>query len=133
MAGSISWERIEYDSGNVYEGEYGDDSPHGKGKMIYADGSVYEGEWEDGEFVGASGSSKADENVIMVIDAVTFQESGAIFAKGKNISAAVKRDEEVLLVGNKINTKVIIDHLVVVHKKDGPVLDCTPYRSCICP
>jgi hypothetical protein len=39
---------IKYDSGDVYEGEFKDSKPHGKGKITYTDdGRVCEGNWED--------------------------------------------------------------------------------------
>jgi hypothetical protein len=40
--------RIEYENGDVYEGEISFGEPHGKGKFVWADGSVYEGQFVNG-------------------------------------------------------------------------------------
>jgi len=41
---------IIYDNGNgdMYEGEFENNKPHGGGKMTYKDGRVQEGIWKDG-------------------------------------------------------------------------------------
>jgi hypothetical protein len=36
---------MTYKNGNVYEGTWLLDKPHGRGKMTYKNGDVYEGEW----------------------------------------------------------------------------------------
>jgi hypothetical protein len=43
---------ISRNGGDVYEGDFVDQSKHGRGKMIYADGRVQEGNWKKNEFVG---------------------------------------------------------------------------------
>ena len=45
-------ERMEYDGGDVYEGEMVDGYRHGKGKYTWADGSEYEGNWVKGKRCG---------------------------------------------------------------------------------
>lgn len=45
-------ERVEYDGGDVYEGEMADGYRHGKGKYTWADGSEYEGDWVKGKKCG---------------------------------------------------------------------------------
>jgi hypothetical protein len=40
---------INYNKGDVYDGEFRDAEPHGIGKMTYKDGRVVEGIWENGE------------------------------------------------------------------------------------
>eukprot|EP00984_Skeletonema_dohrnii_P000426 scaffold144_cov94-Skeletonema_dohrnii-CCMP3373.AAC.9 len=40
---------ITYDNGDVYEGEFESNKPHGVGKMMYKDGRVQEGIWKDGK------------------------------------------------------------------------------------
>ena len=42
-------ETYTWDDGDVYEGYWKGEYPHGKGKMTYANGDVYVGEWNDGE------------------------------------------------------------------------------------
>jgi hypothetical protein len=42
---------INYDKGDVYEGEFRDNEPHGIGKMTYKDGRVSEGIWENEKIV----------------------------------------------------------------------------------
>jgi hypothetical protein len=39
-------------SGDVYEGEYKENMPHGIGKKVYSGGGLEEGLWERGEFLG---------------------------------------------------------------------------------
>lgn len=41
-------ERVEFDNGDVYEGEMLDGLRHGKGKYTWANGDFYEGEWAKG-------------------------------------------------------------------------------------
>jgi len=40
---------MTYSNGDVYEGDWRDGNPHGKGKMTYSNGHVYEGDWRDGK------------------------------------------------------------------------------------
>ena len=39
-------------NGEVYEGHWAFDKPHGKGKLRLKDGSVFEGEYNNGEMNG---------------------------------------------------------------------------------
>ena len=39
---------ITFDNGDVYEGAFQDNEPHGVGKMTYKNGRVCEGIWKDG-------------------------------------------------------------------------------------
>jgi len=45
--------------GRVYEGDWVDDSAHGKGKITYPDGRVQEGNWEKAKFVGKSATPQS--------------------------------------------------------------------------
>ena len=47
-APQAEFKRIEYDGGDVYEGETRNGKRHGKGKYTWSDGSFYDGEWKDG-------------------------------------------------------------------------------------
>ena len=38
---------VEYENGDVYEGEEKDSKRHGIGRYYHADGAIYEGEWKD--------------------------------------------------------------------------------------
>ena len=42
---------VKFGNGDVYEGEFSSDKPHGVGKMAYNDGRVCEGIWNNGEIV----------------------------------------------------------------------------------
>ena len=46
---------LRYANGDVYEGEFHGNVPHGTGKYTYADGEVCDGQFEKGEFVDAEG------------------------------------------------------------------------------
>ena len=41
-----------YSDGNVYKGEWKDNTHDGKGKLTYRNGWFYEGEWKDGKYDG---------------------------------------------------------------------------------
>ena len=42
-----------YPDGRVYNGQYKDDRPHGRGKQTDAHGAIlYNGQWSMGEFIG---------------------------------------------------------------------------------
>ena len=51
-APQAEFKRIEYDGGDVYEGETRNGKRHGKGKYTWADGDTYEGDWKDGKRCG---------------------------------------------------------------------------------
>ena len=51
-APQAEFKRIEYDGGDVYEGETQNGKRHGKGKYTWADGDTYEGDWKDGKRCG---------------------------------------------------------------------------------
>lgn len=51
-APQAEFKRIEYDGGDVYEGETRNGKRHGKGKYTWADGDTYEGDWRDGKRCG---------------------------------------------------------------------------------
>ena len=40
---------IAFDNGDVYEGAFQDNEPHGVGKMTYKDGRICEGIWKKGK------------------------------------------------------------------------------------
>lgn len=44
----INLKRVEYDGGDVYEGEILNGKRHGHGTYTWSDGSFYDGEWKDG-------------------------------------------------------------------------------------
>lgn len=48
----INFKRVEYDGGDVYEGEILNGKRHGHGTYTWADGDTYEGEWKDGKLCG---------------------------------------------------------------------------------
>lgn len=48
----INFKRVEYDGGDVYEGEILNGKRHGHGTYTWADGDTYEGEWKDGKRCG---------------------------------------------------------------------------------
>lgn len=48
----INLKRVEYDGGDVYEGEILNGKRTGKGKYTWADGDTYEGDWRDGKRCG---------------------------------------------------------------------------------
>jgi len=52
--------RVEYRSGNVYDGEWGWGDFHGKGRLEEADGCAYEGEWFEGKRNGTGKQQWAD-------------------------------------------------------------------------
>lgn len=54
------FKRIEYDGGDVYEGETRNGKRHGKGKYTWADGDTYEGEWKDDRKDGNGKQSHPD-------------------------------------------------------------------------
>ena len=56
----INFKRIEYDGGDVYEGETRNGKRHGKGKYTWSDGSFYDGEWKDGKKDGNGKQSHPD-------------------------------------------------------------------------
>ena len=39
---------FNWESGNVYKGNYVDDERDGYGEMFWTDGSIYQGEWKQG-------------------------------------------------------------------------------------
>ena len=57
----------------MYEGEWKDGKPHGRGKCIYADGVLYEGEWKDGQ---SHGYGKIKSQMV-----ICMRESGRIIKK----------------------------------------------------
>jgi len=52
--------KLTLQSGDVYEGEYINEVPHGKGKMTYKDGKVEEGRWKDGKLLGEEEERKEE-------------------------------------------------------------------------
>ena len=48
----INFKRVEYDGGDVYEGEILNGKRHGHGTYTWADGDTYEGDWKDGKRCG---------------------------------------------------------------------------------
>ena len=56
----INFKRIEYDGGDVYEGETRNGKRHGKGKYTWSDGSFYDGEWKDDRKDGNGKQSHPD-------------------------------------------------------------------------
>lgn len=48
----INFKRVEYDGGDVYEGEILNGKRHGRGTYTWADGDTYEGDWMDGKRCG---------------------------------------------------------------------------------
>jgi hypothetical protein len=52
---------MRYANGDIYEGEFFNNKPHGMGKHTYADGEVYEGKFEKGEFVDEDGEFEDDD------------------------------------------------------------------------
>lgn len=44
--------KITYSTGEIYEGEFVDEVPHGKGTCKFTDGSVYSGQWSQGLMQG---------------------------------------------------------------------------------
>ena len=53
LAPAALGKRIEFDNGDVYDGELVDDIPHGTGVYLWADGRRYEGGFRDNRFHGA--------------------------------------------------------------------------------
>lgn len=51
-APQAEFKRIEYDGGDVYEGETRNGKRHGHGTYTWADGDTYEGDWRDGKRCG---------------------------------------------------------------------------------
>ena len=51
-APSVSIATYTYPNGDVYEGDWRDGKPHGRGKMTYPNGDVYEGDWLHGKANG---------------------------------------------------------------------------------
>ena len=51
-APQAEFKRIEYDGGDVYEGETRNGKRHGRGTYTWADGDFYEGDWRDGKRCG---------------------------------------------------------------------------------
>ena len=51
-APQAEFKRIEYDGGDVYEGETRNGKRHGHGTYTWADGDFYEGDWKDGKRCG---------------------------------------------------------------------------------
>jgi len=57
------YKKHTYSNGDVYEGDFKNDFPHGKGKMTYTNGTVYEGDWVyTGEGSNRHGKGKWTEN-----------------------------------------------------------------------
>ena len=48
----INFKRVEYDGGDVYEGEILNGKRHGHGTYTWADGDTYEGDWKEGKRCG---------------------------------------------------------------------------------
>lgn len=48
----INFKRVEYDGGDVYEGEILNGKRHDHGTYTWADGDTYEGDWRDGKRCG---------------------------------------------------------------------------------
>ena len=48
----INFKRVEYDGGDVYEGEILNGKRHGHGTYTWADGDTYEGDWKDSKRCG---------------------------------------------------------------------------------
>ena len=59
-APQAEFKRIEYDGGDVYEGETRNGKRHGKGKYTWSDGSFYDGEWKDDRKDGNGKQSHPD-------------------------------------------------------------------------
>ena len=59
-APQAEFKRVEYDGGDVYEGEILNGKRHGKGKYTWSDGSFYEGEWKDDRKDGNGKQSHPD-------------------------------------------------------------------------
>jgi hypothetical protein len=45
-------EKLTFAYGDVYEGDFVNGVPNGKGKYTYTDGRVQEGNWENGVYKG---------------------------------------------------------------------------------
>ena len=56
----INLKRVEYDGGDVYEGEILNGKRHGHGTYTWSDGSFYDGEWKDGKKDGNGKQSHPD-------------------------------------------------------------------------
>ena len=56
----INLKRVEYDGGDVYEGEILNGKHHGHGTYTWSDGSFYDGEWKDGKKDGNGKQSHPD-------------------------------------------------------------------------
>lgn len=89
-------ERIEFDNGDVYEGEMVNGLRHGKGKYTWANGDVYEGEYKDGKY---HGQGKYTSSKGWVYEG-QFTD-GQITGKGKITYATGAVYEGELLKGNK--------------------------------
>ena len=48
----MAYEKNTVGDGNIFEGDFADGSPHGKGKMTNADGNVLEGYFFKGKYAG---------------------------------------------------------------------------------
>ncbi len=59
----LCFNKKTFSDGNVYEGNFKDDKPHGKGIMIYTDGRVYEGDWVEGKRHGKGKTTCPDGKV----------------------------------------------------------------------
>jgi hypothetical protein len=55
--------RAEYPNSDIYEGEWYDGKPHGRGTMTEANGNVYTGEWSKGKQHGNGRMIGADRNI----------------------------------------------------------------------
>ena len=51
-APQAEFKRVEYDGGDVYEGEILNGKRHGRGTYTWANGDTYEGDWKDGKRCG---------------------------------------------------------------------------------
>ena len=40
---------MKYANGDIYEGNWENNTKSGQGKMTYKNGDIYEGEWKDGK------------------------------------------------------------------------------------
>lgn len=108
---------MKFSSGDIYEGEWVNDTPQGQGTMIYSSGNIYKGNW-DGGFYHNFGTLTVGDTTYEGMFNYGLKEGKGIMTGPKGIYDGDWKANLVCILFSKRNLNVFYIYILTFRKKD---------------